>query len=182
MGAKEERGRLLRSVSMLAVSSALVAVGVAFTRGGESLARRRPTELKSFLRGSGARPAFHLAERRALVVSARGSSSAGREEQLVSMAGSTESKSEAARCVGLLHSCQSWLELKDGQMNSIVITSPEDDTMKLIDKNITLPGSGEPIGGNVWRVLQESCKYGHADLSQCDKPQNWPHCTGTMCR
>ena len=117
-----------------------------------------------------------------MIATAQGSSSRGREEQLVSMAGSTKSKSEDARCVGLLHSCQTWLELKDGEVNSIVITSPDDDTLKLIDKNITLPASGKPIGGNVWKVLQESCKYGLADLSACDKPPHWPHCTGAMCR
>jgi hypothetical protein len=181
VGAEEERERLMRSVSVLAVSSALVAVGVVMTRGGESLSRRRPAELLS-LRGPEARPAFHLAKKRSLIATAQGSSSRGREEQLVSMEGSTKSKSEGARCVGLLHSCQSWLELKDGEVNSIVITSPDDDTLKLIDKNITLPASGKPIGGNVWKVLQESCKYGLADLSTCDKPPHWPQCTGSMCR
>ncbi len=75
------------------------------------------------------------------------------------------------RCIGLLHSCQTWLELEDGKENHIVITSPDDDTEKLIDQKIVLPQSGDhAIGDNVWSLLQDSCRYGLADLRKCDKP------------
>jgi hypothetical protein len=49
-----------------------------------------------------------------------------REIQLasLSMLPAADSPAESARCVGLLHACQSWLELKDGVSNDIVITSP----------------------------------------------------------
>ena len=35
-----------------------------------------------------------------------------------------DTPAESARCLGLLHACQSWLALKDGVSNDIVITSP----------------------------------------------------------
>lgn len=80
------------------------------------------------------------------------------------------------RCVGLLHSCQTWLELQDGQENHILITAPEDDEKYLIDKNVTLPKSGSQIGIPVWSVLQDACRYGLADLRKCDKPGQSPRC------
>lgn len=111
-----------------------------------------------------------------------------RTQQLVSMDGAdakAESKppnaAEEARCVGLLHACQTWLELKDGEKNSIVITSPTDDTKELVNHDIVLPKSGAAIPSKTWRVMQESCKYGLSDLASCDKPKRWPKCTGSEC-
>ena len=80
---------------------------------------------------------------------------------------------EEARCVGLLHACQTWLELKDGEKNSIVITSPTDDTKELVNHDIVLPQSGAEIPSKTWVVMQESCKYGLSDLASCDKPKRW---------
>ncbi|EKX36506.1 hypothetical protein GUITHDRAFT_145674 [Guillardia theta CCMP2712] len=62
---------------------------------------------------------------------------------------------------------QSWLELKDGQQNSIVITSPSDSSKELLNKDLVLPDSGGAIP-------EEACKYGLSDLSMCDKPDHWP--------
>lgn len=84
------------------------------------------------------------------------------------------------RCVGLLHSCQTWLELQDGQENHILITAPEDDEKYLIDKNVTLPKSGSHIGIPVWSVLQDACRYGLADLRKCDKPGLFPPCVSCV--
>ena len=64
----------------------------------------------------------------------------GREQQLAEW---VEDGAEKARCVGLLHACQSWLGLKDGVSNSIVITAPDDSAKQLV-----LPLS-EPRGGLV---------------------------------
>ena len=83
--------------------------------------------------------------------------------------------------MGLLHACQTWLELKDGEKNSIVITSPADDTKELVNHNIMLPESGAAIPSETWSVMQEACKYGLSDLASCDKPSHWPQCTGTEC-
>jgi hypothetical protein len=89
---------------------------------------------------------------------------------------------EEARCVGLLHACQTWLELKDGEKNSIVITSPTDDTKELVNHDIVLPKSGAAIPTTTWGVMQEACKYGLSDLASCDKPAHWPRCTGSECK
>lgn len=184
-GGDQERARLLRSVSFLALSSTLVAVGIAATRGGAKAARSSPrlSELELV-------QLPHVAVRRSLLppadweAAAVGALGGGREEQLVSVSGSSSnSPTEAARCVGLLHSCQTWLELKDGKMNSIVITSPDDANDMLINKNVSVPASGSKlIGGDVWKVLQGACKYGLSDLSECEPPSHWPSCTGASCK
>ena len=91
---------------------------------------------------------------------------------------STDTPAENARCEGFLAACQTWLELKDGQKNSIVITSPTDDTKELVNEDILLPASGAAIPSHTWSVMQSACKYGLADLSSCEKPAHWPRCTG----
>ena len=110
---------------------------------------------------------------------------AARTQQLVSTDSDLAAKplgaAEEARCVGLLHACQTWLELKDGEKNSIVITSPADDTKELVNHNIMLPESGAAIPSETWSVMKEACKYGLSDLASCDKPSHWPHCTGAEC-
>jgi len=115
--------------------------------------------------------------------------SVARTQQLVSTDGDGAQASDAtppnaaeeARCVGLLHACQTWLELKDGEKNSIVITSPTDETKELVNHDIVLPKSGAAIPSKTWGVMQESCKYGLSDLASCDKPARWPKCTGAEC-
>jgi hypothetical protein len=108
-----------------------------------------------------------------------------RTQQLVSTDSDVAARplgaAEEARCVGLLHACQTWLELKDGEKNSIVITSPADDTKELVNHNIMLPESGAAIPSETWSVMQEACKYGLSDLASCDKPSHWPQCTGAEC-
>jgi len=91
------------------------------------------------------------------------------------------SPAEEARCVGLLHACQTWLELKDGEKNSIVITSPTDAKKELVNHDIVLPTSGSAIPSKTWGVMQEACKYGLSDLATCDKPTHWPQCSGAEC-
>ena len=91
------------------------------------------------------------------------------------------SPAEDARCIGLLHACQTWLQLRDGQNNSIVITSPTDDATELINQDVVLPASGAAIPASTWGLLQDACKYGLADLSTCSKPRHWPRCSGLAC-
>jgi hypothetical protein len=99
-----------------------------------------------------------------------------------------DSPAESARCVGLLHACQSWLALKDGVSNDIVITSPgqsflhlhiiakktnSPDRVDLAGDGVTalvnhtgivLPKAGHRISDRIWSVMQESCRYGFSDL------------------
>ena len=126
---------------------------------------------------------------RARAVRAQVPEPSARTQQLVSTDGDASDSSapaplnaaEEARCVGLLHACQTWLELKDGEKNSIVITSPADDTKELVNHNIVLPKSGAAIPSKTWGVMQEACKYGLSDLKSCDKPTHWPECSGAEC-
>jgi hypothetical protein len=80
----------------------------------------------------------------------------GREQELVEW---DEDGAEKARCVGLLHACQSWLELKDGESNTISITAPDDSGKQLVDEKVVLPASGAAnIPDATWSVLQKACK------------------------
>jgi hypothetical protein len=80
----------------------------------------------------------------------------GREQELVEW---DEDGAEKARCVGLLHACQSWLELKDGESNTISITAPDDSGKQLVDEKVVLPASGAAnISDATWTVLQKACK------------------------
>ena len=147
--------------------------------------RRRPPRDAGSRRGARAAQSVHYVRRVAAVLpapAARMQALASEELEPAGEAPSDDvSPAEDARCIGLLHACQTWLQLRDGQNNSIVITSPTDDATELINKDVVLPASGAAIPASTWGLLQDACKYGLADLSTCSKPRHWPRCSGLAC-
>ena len=105
------------------------------------------------------------------------------ELSIISMLPTADTPAESARCLGLLHACQSWLALKDGVSNDIVITSPgkfvldfskvhwlmtsssgDGKTTLVNHTGLVLPKAGHRISDRIWSVMQESCRYGFSDL------------------
>mmetsp|Transcript_24399 Transcript_24399/g.79691 ORF Transcript_24399/g.79691 Transcript_24399/m.79691 type:complete len:232 (-) Transcript_24399:1054-1749(-) len=189
---------LPRGPGVLKMRSAVVAAGLAVallagvlliaqrsSRAGsmkqqvDEMAASRPRVLLS--RKKLRRGPVNVVRKVAIRVTSLPASHRAREMQLSSQDRPQLTAVEQARCVGMLHACQSWLELKDGQQNSIVITSPSDSSKELLNKDLVLPDSGGAIPEETWSVMVKACKYGLSDLSMCDKPDHWPRCTGETC-